>query len=53
VPRARQAPDGRKEGGTQATDSSLINRRRLLAPPLPMNAVQEDEENATTSVANS
>ena len=35
VPRSRQAPDGRKEGGTQSTDISWINRRVLLAPPLP------------------
>jgi len=27
VPRVRQAPDGRKEGGTQPTDISKINRR--------------------------
>jgi transposase len=27
VPRARQAPDGRQEGGSQPTDSSRINRR--------------------------
>ena len=27
VPRMRQAPDGGKEGGTQPTDSSVINRR--------------------------
>jgi len=36
VPRARQAPDGRTEGGTQPTESSRINRRLFLAPPLPM-----------------
>jgi len=36
VPRARQAPDGRKEGGTQSTASSLINRRLFRAPSLPM-----------------
>jgi hypothetical protein len=53
VPRARQAPDGRKEGGTQSTDISMINRRLLLAPPLPMDVVQEDKENAKKSVANS
>jgi len=27
VPRVRQAPDGRTEGGTQPTDISKINRR--------------------------
>jgi transposase len=53
VPRARQAPAGRKEGGSQATHSSKISRRVLLAPPLPMHAGQEDEENAKKSVANS
>jgi hypothetical protein len=36
VPRARQAPDGRKSGGRQPTDISRINRRVLLAPALPM-----------------
>ena len=36
VPRPRQAPDGRKEGGTPSTESSRINRRVFLAPPLPM-----------------
>jgi hypothetical protein len=36
VPRVRQAPDGRKEGGSQPTDSSKINRRLLLAPALLM-----------------
>jgi hypothetical protein len=35
VPRMRQAPDGGQEGGTQPTDSSVINRRVLLAPALP------------------
>ena len=50
-PRARQASDGPKEGGTQSTDSSVINRRVLLAPALPMDADQEDKENAKTSVA--
>jgi hypothetical protein len=32
----RQAPDGCKEGGTQPTDISVINRRVLLAPALPI-----------------
>jgi hypothetical protein len=36
VPRARQAPDGRKEGGSQPTESSTINRRLFLAPALLM-----------------
>ena len=52
-PRARQAPDGPKEGGTQSTDISVINRRVLLAPALPRDAEQEDEENAKQSVAHS
>ena len=37
VPRMRQAPDGGKEGGSQPTDSSVINRRLFLAPALPIN----------------
>src|SRR5262245_39898330 len=53
VPRARQAPDGRQEGGTQSTDISLINRRLFLAPALPLDTGQEDEENAKISVAHS
>ena len=36
VPRLRQAPDGCKEGGSQPTDISVINRRVLLAPALPI-----------------
>jgi len=36
VPRWRQAPDGGKEGGSQPTESSRINRRLFLAPPLFM-----------------
>jgi transposase len=36
VPQARPAPDGRQSGGTQPTESSRINRRVGLAPPLPM-----------------
>src|SRR5262245_53702473 len=39
VPRSRPAPDGRKSGGSQPTDISVINRRLLLAPPLPMTQV--------------
>ena len=35
VPRMRQAPDGDKEGGSQATDSRVITRRVFLAPTLP------------------
>jgi transposase len=38
-PRQRQAPDGGKEGGSPPTESSRINRRSLLAPPLPVDAV--------------
>src|SRR5262249_57604881 len=53
VPRARQAPDGRKEGGSQSTDISRINRRLFLAPPLPMHAGQKDEEHAKESVTSS
>jgi hypothetical protein len=53
VPRPRQAPDGRKEGGSQPTDISWINRRVLLAPPLPMDEIQEDEEHAKKSLAHS
>jgi hypothetical protein len=40
VPRLRQAPDEGKEGGTQPTDSSRINRRLFLAPALPMHRVK-------------
>src|SRR6267154_2252434 len=36
VPRLRQAPDGGKEGGNQPTHISVINRRVLLAPALPI-----------------
>src|SRR5262245_56848116 len=36
VPRMRQAPDGGKEGGSQPTDISVINRRVLLAPAHPI-----------------
>jgi hypothetical protein len=36
VPRARQAPDGRKEGGSQPPEIRRINRRLFLAPALPM-----------------
>jgi hypothetical protein len=35
VPRLRQAPDGGKAGGSQPTESSVINRRVFLAPALP------------------
>ena len=51
APRARPAPDGPKEGGGQPTARSVLNRRVFLAPALPMDADQEDEEHATTSVA--
>ena len=40
VPRMRPAPDGGKEGGSQPTDISVINRRIVLAPALPV-----DKEN--------
>jgi hypothetical protein len=36
VPRMRQAPDGGQAGGSQPTESSVINRRVFLAPPLPI-----------------
>jgi len=39
VPRVRQAPDGGKEGGSQPTESSRLNRRLFLAPALPMDDV--------------
>jgi hypothetical protein len=41
VPRWRQAPDGGKEGGTPPTNSSRINRRLFLAPPLFMRRGQK------------
>ena len=53
APRARQAPDGYKEGGSQPTASSRINRRVLLAPPLAMDAMKQEKANAKHSVANS
>jgi hypothetical protein len=40
VPRMRQAPDGGKEGGSQPTDISVINRRVFLAPALPLDKRQ-------------
>ena len=43
VPRMRQAPDGCKEGGSQPTDSSVINRRVLLAPALPIDQGEKNE----------
>jgi hypothetical protein len=36
VPRMRQAPDGCKESGSQPTDISVLNRRVLLTPALPI-----------------
>jgi transposase len=36
VPRSRPAPDGRQSGGRQPTEISVINRRVLLAPTLPL-----------------
>ena len=53
VPRARPAPDGGTEGGSQPTESSRLTRRLCLAPPLPMDVVHEDEGNAKKSVAHS
>ena len=43
VPRMRQAPDGGKEGGSQPTDISVINRRVLLAPALPIDQGEKNE----------
>ena len=43
-PRARPAPDGRTEGGSQPTESSRSNRRLFLAPSLP-------RDNVTTRTA--
>jgi len=40
-PRMRQAPDGGKAGGSQPTDSSVINRRVFLAPALPLDETKE------------
>ena len=37
----RQAPDGDKEGGSQPTESSRLNRRVFLAPSLPMVQVKK------------
>ena len=39
----RQAPDGGKEGGSQPTDISVINRRVLLAPALPIDKRKNQE----------
>ena len=44
VPRWRQAPDGCKEGGTQPTESSRINRRLFLDPPLFMHKGENNDE---------
>ena len=43
VPSWRQAPDGGKEGGTQPTDSSVLNRRVVLAPALPLEKGKKHE----------
>jgi hypothetical protein len=43
VPRMRQAPDGGKEGGSQPTESSVINRRVFLAPALPIDQRKNDD----------
>ena len=53
APRPRPAPDGYKEGGSQPTESSRINRRVFLAPALPMDEVKQDEEKAKKSVTHS
>ncbi len=37
----RQAPDGGKEGGSQPTDISMINRRVFLAPALPIDTKEK------------
>ena len=39
--------------GLTKAESSRISRHFLLAPALPMDEGQEDQENAKTSVANS
>jgi hypothetical protein len=51
VPRARQAPDGRKQGGSHPTDSRRINRRILLAPALLMPGGKNHHENLKKSLA--
>jgi hypothetical protein len=43
VPRMRQAPDGCTSGGSQPTDISVINRRVLLAPALPIDQGEKNE----------
>ena len=52
VPRERQAPDGRQEGGSPPTDSSVSTRRLFLAPALPMDHVpprgQHNEDTLTS-----
>ena len=40
VPSMRQAPDGCTSGGTHSTEISRLNRRVLLAPPLPISMVK-------------
>jgi transposase len=52
VPRMRQAPDGPKEGGRQPTEISVIHRRVFLAPALPMDKLNwDDEENVKKLLA--
>src|SRR5262249_4247802 len=51
-PPARQAPDGRTEGGTQSPDSSRSNRRLFLAPPLSMAHVTKRTAPCRQSAAN-
>jgi hypothetical protein len=48
-PRRRPAPDGGTAGGSQPTDISRINRRILLAPPLPMSRGQQHHEDLKKS----
>jgi len=52
VPRLRQAPDGDKEGGSQPTDISLINRRHYWLRLFQW-TYYKDKENAKKSVARS
>jgi hypothetical protein len=43
VPRSRPAPDGCKSGGTQSTNISVINHCLWLAPALPMDSINWEE----------
>jgi hypothetical protein len=45
----RQAPDGGQSGGRQPTEISVLNRRVVLAPALPMNKMHgADHEHINT-----